>query len=462
MAAAGGAGDALFEGPGAGEGFGEGVGDVGEDFGHASDDGVGVLAGEEFVEDDAEGVDIGADVDEVGVAAGLFGGHVREGSHELAGDGDEGVGGFGDLLGEAKVEDADVAGVVDEDVGGLEIAVHDALLVGVVDGFADDGEEGEGLLEGEFVLLNEGGDGQSSDIVHGVVEVSIGGDAAVEDGDDVGMAEGGDELDFAFEAVPCGTGGVGGIEEDLDGDLAAWGVLDGLVDDALAALANAFEDGVALDDGEAGGAIEEGVEVDGLGLDGGSGGGIENRIGRGDGGTCGGGGDAVVELGKQVGPGGAEFFGRAGAGGLLPACEELVDGGWRLVHEKASPQAGMRLGEKRCRHCGGTGRRIQEKKERVGSGFSGEDVEGVEGGEVGGGEGFGGAFGGEGVGGDAGDEGLVLDVLEGDVGFEGGEGGVEAFGFDVEGAFGFAELVGGGEEVEEGEGGGVAGGAVES
>ena len=48
------------------EGFGEGVGD-----GYAIDKSV---AGEEFVEHDAEGPDVGAAID--GPASGLFGGHI--------------------------------------------------------------------------------------------------------------------------------------------------------------------------------------------------------------------------------------------------------------------------------------------------------------------------------------------------------------------------------------------------
>jgi hypothetical protein len=140
-----------------------------------------------------------------------------------------------------------MAFIIDEDVGGLEVAVHDAFLVGVVDGIAGGGEEFEGFFEGEFAVADELVEGCAADVVHDVVEVAVVGFAGAEDGDDVGMTEGGDEFNFAFEAVLGGFGGIGGVEEDFDGDFAFGGMLEGLIDDALATLAEGFEEGEAVD-----------------------------------------------------------------------------------------------------------------------------------------------------------------------------------------------------------------------
>ena len=99
-------------------------------------------AGQQFVEDHAEGVDVasGVDVDRVGVD--LFGTHVLEGADHLT---DRGLtGGLNVGVGQARdteVEDLGLARGVDQDVGGLQIAVDDPLLVGVVDRVRDPGEQ---------------------------------------------------------------------------------------------------------------------------------------------------------------------------------------------------------------------------------------------------------------------------------------------------------------------------------
>ncbi len=99
-------------------------------------------AGQQFVEDDAEGIDIAAGVGGVTVAGRLLGRHVRQRAENVA------VGGrrAGRLRqeiqpGQAEIEDVRPAVGVDEDVARLEIAMTDALPVGMLDRLGDAGDE---------------------------------------------------------------------------------------------------------------------------------------------------------------------------------------------------------------------------------------------------------------------------------------------------------------------------------
>lgn len=132
----GGGAEGLGHGPGAGSGaVGEGSG------GHG------------FVEQDAEGVDVGAGVDAGGVTVGegfqVFGGHVGEGAAK--GLGCRFVGTSPGRAGEVEVEEHGAAVGGDQDVGGLDVAVDDAVLVGMVEGFGQAcADPGDGVAEGQI------------------------------------------------------------------------------------------------------------------------------------------------------------------------------------------------------------------------------------------------------------------------------------------------------------------------
>ena len=95
------------------------------------------LAGEHFVEGDAEGEDVGA---LVGVAGLLLGGHVVGGAHDGMGAGER-AGLPGDGSGKAEVGELGAAFGGDEDVAGFDVAVDDVFRVGVMQGVADLGDD---------------------------------------------------------------------------------------------------------------------------------------------------------------------------------------------------------------------------------------------------------------------------------------------------------------------------------
>ncbi|BAH94728.1 Os09g0572550, partial [Oryza sativa Japonica Group] len=81
----------------------------------------GAAAGDDLEEDDAEAVDVGAGGELAGES--VLGGAVAVGAHDAGGD--VGLVADGADLGEAEVGEAGLEGGVEEDVGGLEVAVDD-------------------------------------------------------------------------------------------------------------------------------------------------------------------------------------------------------------------------------------------------------------------------------------------------------------------------------------------------
>ncbi len=67
---------------------------------------------------------------------GVRGGHQTQARRGLV----DGFSEIFDVLGDAKVQQADGAVVLDQNVGGLQVAVNDGVLVGVEDGLADGAE----------------------------------------------------------------------------------------------------------------------------------------------------------------------------------------------------------------------------------------------------------------------------------------------------------------------------------
>ena len=129
----------------------------------------GAPAGEHLVEHAAEGPDVRAAVD--GLAARLLRAHVAGGAeqHARLRHRERGrVRGLGVLrpgervgverLGQAEVEHLDAAVAVDHDVRGLQVAVHDALLVRGLERLGDPEREAGRLLRLERAALQPGGE----------------------------------------------------------------------------------------------------------------------------------------------------------------------------------------------------------------------------------------------------------------------------------------------------------------
>lgn len=208
----------------------------------------GEFAGEHFVEDNAEGIDVGAVIDlrwilellrrhVVGCAKGCAG----------AGEGD-GTFFFADDFGDSEVGDLHAAAGVEEDVFGFDIAVEDAFFVGVLECVADFGDDGEGFGGRKFTHTHGLAEVESVNEFHDEV-IEAAGVAEVVDHDDVWMVEAGEDAGFAHETLGEVRIGAELPGEKLEGDFAAEMKLAGFIDIAHAAAADEFEDLELREDG---------------------------------------------------------------------------------------------------------------------------------------------------------------------------------------------------------------------
>ena len=183
---------------------------------------IGQVASEHEVQNHSEGEHIGADIDMLTRCA-LLRAHVagRANDHAHASRGCVGGQGFLHGFGNAEVNDFEhriaAGGVRDEDVFWFEIAMQDAALVRVADGFAKIQEQAEAFVELRFLPSHVSIQRHPIDEFHREEGMAVTRLSPVKDLRDVRMAEALQCCDLAAE--PRMTFRVkGGVLEDLDGD----------------------------------------------------------------------------------------------------------------------------------------------------------------------------------------------------------------------------------------------------
>ena len=135
----------------------------------------------------------------------------------------------------------------DQDVGGLDVAVDDPLLVGVLDRLADADEQLQPLGGGELVPVAVVGDGDAVDQLHDEVGPAGVGGAGVEHLGDVRVVHQGQGLSLGLEAGDHLVGIHTGLD-DLQGHSSPDGtLLLGHVDDAHAPFADLSQELVGAD-----------------------------------------------------------------------------------------------------------------------------------------------------------------------------------------------------------------------
>jgi hypothetical protein len=122
--------------------------------------------GQQFVQQDSQGIDVGAGVDVEAGPLGLLGAHVQRRADHLGVCGEEGL--LRQLLvaglGHAEVNHLGLRPGFhhgDQHVGGFDVAMNDSLLMSVLDGSANFNEQAEPLLCGELGLITVFGDGNA-------------------------------------------------------------------------------------------------------------------------------------------------------------------------------------------------------------------------------------------------------------------------------------------------------------
>src|SRR5204863_6451497 len=96
----------------------------------------------QFVEQNAQGINVAPGINIQAAHLGLFGTHIGRSADELLEGGKECLVGQSSLgcFGDAKVNDLGHGHAIvqrDEDIGGFDIAMNNALLMGVLDGMAN-------------------------------------------------------------------------------------------------------------------------------------------------------------------------------------------------------------------------------------------------------------------------------------------------------------------------------------
>ncbi len=206
---------------------------------------------EQLVKQYTERIHIATGVDPQRIHFGLFGTHVLEGSDQCSVLGEQCF--FGQLLfdgfGDAEVDDLGNGFVVvhrDEHVGGLDVPMDDALLMGVLDGLAHRNKQFESFAGCELFGVGILEYGDAVDEFHDEEGTATFGRSGVIDFGDVDVVHHGQGLAFGFESSDD-LFGIHPRFDDLEGDLAMdWCLLLGHEDHTHATLADLLQEFVAI------------------------------------------------------------------------------------------------------------------------------------------------------------------------------------------------------------------------
>jgi hypothetical protein len=151
-----------------------------------------------------------------------------------------------DPLGEAEVGDMGHAGRIDQDVGGLEVAVQHTAAVGRIDCLSHEGQDSRGLPRWHRLGSKPLGECRSLDQSH-AVEGMAATLSHLEDRDDARVVESGGRLRLAAKPHKVGSGGEIPPQEHLQGHCPTKAFLAGTVDNSHASSAELFEQFVVVE-----------------------------------------------------------------------------------------------------------------------------------------------------------------------------------------------------------------------
>jgi len=143
-------------------------------------------------------------------------------------------------LGQTEVGDPDLIVEIDQDVGRFEVAVQDAVLVGIMHGLGDAADVSGGLARRQRTAADEAGQILAFDIIHREERLAL--DVAdFVDGDDVGVPQAGGGLGLAMEAFNSLPAGERAQQEHLHGDDPVQADLAGAVNNPHPAVGDLFQ-----------------------------------------------------------------------------------------------------------------------------------------------------------------------------------------------------------------------------
>ena len=214
--------------------------------------GVRRFADQHFVHDAAERVDVGAAID--GLAQGLLGTHIGRRADGETGLGQPRSAGIADGACDSEIGNEDLV-ARKENVLRLDVTVHQAFAIGVVERLGDLAGDVDGGIERQLRLPNHPtAERLAVDVRHDVVEAALRFARSrrncprIEEAHHAGMIELRGDLDFTEKAF-CAENRGEVRTEDLDGDLAVANQVVGQIDPRHAARADFPLDPVAISQG---------------------------------------------------------------------------------------------------------------------------------------------------------------------------------------------------------------------